>query len=130
HRIPRAGNKAAYLAICPECSHLRRKKHQKCLSVLIDGKGVRWNCHHCQWIGWEFYDAPDGRESKPVIVPNIDVDDDQARIRRAREIWKQSVDPTGTLVEKYLVGRGLSLKGIAGRVLRFHQGCPWRNDAT
>jgi twinkle protein len=35
--------------ICPKCSHDRRKKNSKCLSVNID-KGI-WNCHHCGWHG-------------------------------------------------------------------------------
>jgi hypothetical protein len=42
---------------CPECSHHRSRKGQrrKCLSVLIDGQGVRWRCHHCGWRGGELY---------------------------------------------------------------------------
>lgn len=35
---------------CPKCSHLRKKKRDKCLSVNID-EGV-WNCHHCGWDGY------------------------------------------------------------------------------
>lgn len=35
--------------VCPKCSHDRKKKNLKCLSVNID-KGV-WNCHHCNWSG-------------------------------------------------------------------------------
>jgi putative DNA primase/helicase len=58
-------------------------------------------------------------------------DDDQARIQRALEIWKQSVDPTGTLVEKHLASRKLGLSdGIRGCVLRFHKACSWLNDDT
>ena len=36
-------------AKCPQCSHLRRKKNVKCLSVNLDKKV--WVCHHCQWTG-------------------------------------------------------------------------------
>src|SRR5690606_38224746 len=32
---------------CPKCSHDRRKKHDKCLSVNLD-QGC-WHCHHCGW---------------------------------------------------------------------------------
>jgi hypothetical protein len=100
-RISPAGRKAAYVTTCPECSHARRKKRQKCLSVLIDGRGVRWNCHYCQWSGGEFYDRPNGTESRPVIVKTYNaVDDDRARIKRAREIFKQSTDPARALAEK------------------------------
>lgn len=34
---------------CPECSHTRKKKRARCLSVNID-KGV-WHCAHCGWAG-------------------------------------------------------------------------------
>jgi twinkle protein len=34
---------------CPECSHTRKKKNDKCLSVNGD-KGI-WHCHHCGWAG-------------------------------------------------------------------------------
>lgn len=36
-------------AECPKCSHTRRNKRDKCLSVNID-EGL-WNCHHCNWTG-------------------------------------------------------------------------------
>src|SRR3546814_810720 len=34
---------------CPECSHTRRKKTARCLSVNVE-KGT-WACHHCGWTG-------------------------------------------------------------------------------
>ena len=34
---------------CPKCSHTRRNKSDRCLSVNID-EGV-WHCHHCSWKG-------------------------------------------------------------------------------
>lgn len=36
-------------AICPQCSHERKKKNQKCLGVNLD-KGI-WHCNHCNWSG-------------------------------------------------------------------------------
>ena len=35
--------------ICPKCSHKRKKKSQKCLSVNVE-KGL-YHCHHCNWSG-------------------------------------------------------------------------------
>ena len=35
--------------ICPKCSHTRKNKSDKCLSVNID-EGV-YNCHNCGWSG-------------------------------------------------------------------------------
>jgi 5S rRNA maturation endonuclease (ribonuclease M5) len=45
------GNKTSgqHYTICPKCSHDRKKKSDKCLSVNITD-GV-WNCHHCGWSG-------------------------------------------------------------------------------
>lgn len=34
---------------CPQCSHSRKKKKDKCLSVNLDKKV--WHCHHCGWDG-------------------------------------------------------------------------------
>jgi putative DNA primase/helicase len=43
-------------------------------------------------------------------------------------LWNKAQDP-GTLVERYLSGRGLKLPDdVAGRVVRFHPACPWRNN--
>lgn len=34
---------------CPECSHSRKNKNDKCLSVSLDKQ--TWNCHNCGWAG-------------------------------------------------------------------------------
>jgi len=36
--------------ICPQCSHLRKKKKDPCLSVNATAK--IWNCKHCGWAGY------------------------------------------------------------------------------
>jgi hypothetical protein len=64
---------------------------------------------------------PHTREPKPAIVG-----DDKSRIERAREIWRASAEPRGTIVEAYLRSRALDLPAeIASLVLRFHPACPW-----
>lgn len=35
--------------ICPECSHTRKKRTAKCLSVNLETQ--TWYCHHCGWSG-------------------------------------------------------------------------------
>jgi twinkle protein len=35
---------------CPQCSHTRKKKTEKCLGVNLD-KGA-WRCNHCGWSGY------------------------------------------------------------------------------
>ena len=34
---------------CPECSHLRRKRNEKCLTVTQTSAGIEVYCHHCGW---------------------------------------------------------------------------------
>jgi hypothetical protein len=50
----------------------------------------------------------------------------------AAGIWTQSLPIRGTLVETYLVNRGLSLPAEVydGRALRFHPSCPFRLNAA
>jgi hypothetical protein len=50
-------------------------------------------------------------------------------IARARQRWREAIDPRGTIVETYLAGRRLELTDdIAGEVIRFHPACPWQDD--
>ena len=43
-------------------------------------------------------------------------------------IWNEAVDAHGTVVERYLAGRGLELPPGAD-VLRFNPRTPWREDS-
>jgi hypothetical protein len=64
---------------------------------------------------------------EPEPKPAVALDDDKRRIERAREIWRASIDPRGTIVEDYLVGRRLELsEDIANRAIRFHPSLAWR----
>lgn len=44
-----SGGSGETTTTCPQCSHSRKKKNAKCLSVNLD-EGV-WYCHHCGWSG-------------------------------------------------------------------------------
>jgi hypothetical protein len=48
-----------YYAICPQCSHKRKKANQKlkCLGVTVDEKGCKLGCNHCGWTDGAFYRA-------------------------------------------------------------------------
>ena len=35
---------------CPQCSHLRRKRAEACLSVTIEPGHAVWHCHNCGWF--------------------------------------------------------------------------------
>src|ERR1700720_3365391 len=45
--------------LCPKCSRRRKKKRERCLSVDVNERGVRWLCHNgdCGWNGGEFYEG-------------------------------------------------------------------------
>jgi putative DNA primase/helicase len=54
----------------------------------------------------------------------------KGRIERAAALWREGIEPRGTLVEKYLGSRGVALAPeLALRVIRFHAACPWRVDS-
>ena len=64
-------------------------------------------------------------ERRP-LTPN-----DRIRIERARAVWDEATDPRGTLAERYLRSRALALDDVvAGKVLRYHPRCPWRDENT
>jgi hypothetical protein len=53
------------------------------------------------------------------------------RIERAASLWRQGVDPRGTLVETYLKSRAVTLPpDLAGEVIRFHGAGPWLDQGT
>lgn len=44
----------------------------------------------------------------------------------ARALWREAVEPRGTLAQRYLEGRQLELpEDVANRVVRFHPSCPF-----
>jgi hypothetical protein len=58
-------------AVCPICSSSRLPAHRrlKCLSVLIDGSGVRFMCHNCGHHGGKFYEGDQQGGGALVRVP-------------------------------------------------------------
>jgi putative DNA primase/helicase len=69
--------------------------------------------------------------ARPALVQR---DEDENRkaawVRdRFREIWAEAREPRGTIVQKYLAGRGLELRDeLAGTVIRFHPNLPWKDE--
>jgi twinkle protein len=47
--IPHTAARPEVATTCPKCSHQRRKKGAKCLSVNIHKRA--WHCNHCGWAG-------------------------------------------------------------------------------
>lgn len=134
-------------ATCPHCSHLRKPKNRKakCLTVLIDDLGLKWSCAHCHHKGLcRLVDASAGdwanirtEMSQAIRQPRearqgTGSVDEAARINKARDIWNRSLDPRGTLVERYLnEQRRLELPNeLAGTVVRFDPDHWWNDDGA
>lgn len=70
--------------------------------------------------GWKNRDIRDNKDNRP---PAPWVAENSTKKDEALAIWRASVDPRGTLAEKYLNSRGLDLPDdLAGPVLRWNVG--------
>ncbi|MCV5968683.1 hypothetical protein, partial [Lactococcus petauri] len=65
--------------LCPQCSHTRKKKTDKCLSVNLD-KG-NWFCHHCGWKG--------------ALINTIE------KVEYIKPIWKNKTDLSDVVVKYF-----------------------------
>ncbi len=87
---------------------------------------VRTCCGLPQWVSREERTTQAkfaGREKR-----NREIEAASTRQIVAR-LWRDAVHPAGTLVARYLEGRGLFLpESIAGRVVRYHEHCPFRGE--
>jgi hypothetical protein len=112
----------------PGPNHSRRDRS---LSIRIDRDG-RLKIHSFANDDWKecrayvFSKLGISDDWKPDNKPAVDNtgDDDARRKKFALAIWNDSIDPRGTLVEKYLrEHRGLTLPDdVANSVIRFHHG--------
>jgi hypothetical protein len=112
-----------HYSTCPQCSDSRKKKGDKCLSVLIDETGVGFRCHHCDWSGGMFYRSSDRmicstRIPQPRPTYHNDGKTEREHHRFALAIWDEAREPHGTIVERYLASRSLALPD--NKALRFH----------
>ena len=69
---------------------------------------------------------PEGNRDNTTVSKDDNID----RISRARAIWDAAGHASGSLVEVYLAGRGLSLDLLDNvhEVIRFHRACAWRDE--
>ena len=78
-----------YYAICPECSHKRKKANQKlkCLGVTIDARGCKLGCNHCGWTDGAFYQTAKGTSrAAPVMSEHEKADKERAEEQRRRDL--------------------------------------------
>jgi len=85
-------------ALCPQCSHTRKKKTDPCLSVTIDGEGAVWNCHN---HGCGFAGGVSDRD-EPASVPR------RPRPKAPPQKPKQPIDAPTPAVIAWASGRGIS----------------------
>src|SRR4051812_41948178 len=81
---------------CPECSHKRRKKKARCLSVTVQDDRAVFCCHNCEIRGVVFRDGgthlsrAERTERQRLAEADIRLDTER-RIRHARQLWKAAL---------------------------------------
>jgi 5S rRNA maturation endonuclease (ribonuclease M5) len=90
---------------CPQCSHTRKKKTDKCLSVNL-GKRV-WRCNHCEWSGG---------------LPPIEGNKIEYKIEYKKPEWKNKTDLSEKLV-KWFEARGISQNTLKN--MKISEGIEW-----
>jgi twinkle protein len=90
---------------CPQCSHTRKKKTDKCLSVNL-GKRV-WRCNHCPWAGG---------------LPPIEGNKIEYKIEYKKPEWKNKTDLSEKLV-KWFEARGISQNTLKN--MKISEGIEW-----
>ncbi len=83
--IPNGKNAGEVKCICPKCSHTRKKKTDKCLSVNLDKKV--WNCFNCFWSGFLKNDPIEQKVYvKPIWKNNLVLSDKCVKWFESRKI--------------------------------------------
>jgi putative DNA primase/helicase len=132
-----------YRVIAPGPGHSRKDKS---LSVRLDdrapdgfivysfGADTWQDCraHVLQRLGLPAWRPGNGKDHQAPASRVVDAaeerwtEDEIKRINWARVIWRDAVNPAGTLAETYLGRRKIDLDaGLAGKVVRFHPAAPW-----
>jgi putative DNA primase/helicase len=102
---------------CPECSHKRKKKKSRCLSVTVQDDRAIFYCHNCEIRGVVFRNGEvrlsqaEQVERQKIADAELWRDTDR-RIGYARQIWDAAIPAAGTPVERYLWHRGFDLGEI------------------
>ena len=86
--------------LCPKCSHTRRKKTDKCLSVNLDKSS--WFCHHCGWKG--------------SLIEKLE------RVEYVRPEWKNKTQLSENVV-KYFENRKISQSTL--NAFKISEGLEW-----
>lgn len=110
---------------CPQCSPLRKKKRDRCLSVNVDD-GV-WYCHHCEWTG-----GLGGDHYIHAFRPTEPPKPDEQKRQRLQRVWNASLPadhPEAESLRQYLKHRGLgAILEAMPKVIRLHPGLEYWHE--
>ena len=121
---------------CPVCSHTRsRHKSDKSLSIKVDGKGVQYQCHHCDISGgifnnsdWLFNTAP--VERRELTIPS-DTKNEKAVSYLKQRMIADAVIKSHTVPSEYRFnGRTVPAVGFPYRKGNQIQAMKWRSADT
>lgn len=110
-RIPNGKTSGQISTLCPECSHTRKKKTDKCLGVNLDQK--IWHCSHCGWSGrlknFEFKK----QYVKPEWKNNTEISDKLLKYFESRKITQNAIS-TFKITEsiEYMPQKGIGMNTI------------------
>jgi hypothetical protein len=119
---------------CPACGPWRKSpsnRERKVLRIWRHDDGfATFNCRRC---GEHGFTRNDGASSSRTARDRAETErqqqnDEQKRLRRALDIFREAVPITGTLAERYLIKRKIDVAELPNdmaNVLRWHPRCPW-----
>ena len=102
---------------CPKCSHTRKKKKGRCLTVTVRDDRAIFRCYNCEMRGVVWRDGgarlsqAEQAERRKIADADLQRDIEQ-RIAYARQVWHKAIPADGTPVERYLKHRGFELSEI------------------
>lgn len=100
--IPNGKYTGQVYTTCPKCSHLRKKKTQKCLGIDLTEK--YWHCNHCNWKG---------RLPKEIFI------DEKVYVK---PVWKNKTELSQKAV-KWFEGRGINQQTLID--FKISEGLEW-----
>lgn len=132
HKLKRSG--AEWIGPCPRCGGTDR--------FSINVRKNIWHCRQCAAGGdaISLVQHVDGIDFRAAVEAITGMASDRPSWKPPRQkaprsrsdgsglrIWREAIDPRGTIVEQYLDSRGLTFDpNLAGRVLRFNANCPFK----
>ena len=105
---------------CPECKHTREKnKHDRSLSLMIDGDGVKYHCHHCNLNGGWMHKQELDLTGPPLMKVNGGTNSVVTDYLKSRSI-------TDEVIEAHTIQDTYTFNGMSRPAVGF----PYREDSN